>query len=417
MASTPIKRDELLKKIKADFRSRDSAYDAKRDTASLRLANLGLLVNAHFQPVSEQIVLEAQWLINYTDDWPRAAATLDRLQSSLGVPQQPLVQDPDGSWGPGCREWYRKLEPTVDALQRDEVAGQTLLPLAFMKRLEDPSFVISYLDGLRISRIRLTGRNNRDELGAVMTALSQLIFKPKLQDVLKKHPELKFNVSPELTKAYTDYIFEKMQNADTGYWGPSYAFPEGTIDVQDLSFTFHVVHYYEQNAGEKVVPKLDKIGLTTLATRDFQYPNGWRPGALGSKPCFSDHHDYDVVTLFKNAWQGIDEAVHQQTRPELQKLLNWCLTTSLQGDQFTPSDGMTTVDSYYYGVRFLEVVGFWKPADAFWPKGPLPVPRDAPQPRALAQRLLNKFVNGGVDDGSESAEETKRILNAALASA
>jgi len=286
-----------------------------------------------------------------------------------------------------------------------------------MKRLEEPSFVISYLDGLRTSRIRQTGRNNRDELGAVTTALSQLIFKPQLQDVLKKHPELKFNVSPELAKAYTDHIFEKMQNADTGYWGPSYTFPDGTIDVQDLSFTFHVVHYYEQNASKGVVPKLDKIGLTTLATRDFQYPNGWRPGALGSKPCFSDHHDYDVVTLFKNAWQGIDEAVHQQARPELQKLLNWCLTTSLQGDQFAPSDGMTTVDSYYYGVRFLEVVGFWKPAGAFWPQGPLQVPPGAPQPPTLARRFLDKFVNGGVDDGSESAQETKRVLNAALASA
>src|SRR6185295_6156158 len=98
---------------------------------------------------SQQISLEAQWLINYTDDWARADQTLDRFEASLDQGNAPYEQQPDGSWGVGCTEFYRKLEVTVDALQ-DTLDGPTLRPLTFMQHLQDPQRVRDLLDGLRV---------------------------------------------------------------------------------------------------------------------------------------------------------------------------------------------------------------------------------------------------------------------------
>ena len=142
MANAPIDRGPVLEKINAAFTARDAGYDATWPgyTARLELLNkrMNALIAAHTSlPISQQISLEAQWLIHYTDDWTRAAATLDRLEASLGGGNQPFVQQPDGSWGAGCTEFYRKLEPTVDFLQSNEIQKPkpgkklTLLPLGF----------------------------------------------------------------------------------------------------------------------------------------------------------------------------------------------------------------------------------------------------------------------------------------------
>ena len=67
---------------------------------------------------------------------------LDSLRKSLNEPQDHKQQD-DGSWGQGCTEWYRKLEPTIDALQLDSIDPRNLKPLTFMKRLENPGNVFA----------------------------------------------------------------------------------------------------------------------------------------------------------------------------------------------------------------------------------------------------------------------------------
>ena len=118
-----------------------------------------------------------------------------------------------------------------------------------------------------------TGRNFRDEQNAVLTALGQLIFKDALRKLLTCRSELTFTVSKELEKAFVDYLWEAQQ-AETGYWGPSYTFDGEIVSVPDLSFTFHIVHYY-MDGTTRTVPNLDKIVTTTLAIRDEVYPNGW----------------------------------------------------------------------------------------------------------------------------------------------
>ncbi len=420
MANPPIDRDELKKKINAEFQARDPAYPGKAAALGDRLDRLNKTLGAcldlhHVLPASQQMALEAQWLINYTDDWARATATLDRLEASLGGDDQPpLAQGVDGSWAPGCREWYRKLEPTIDALQREELTATALRPLLFMQPLQDARFTISYLESLRTSRIRDTGRNNRDEFGAAITALSQLIFKPDLRNLLRSRPELGFTISPELDKQYTDWLWS-LQSPLTGFWGPTYRFPDGEVEVQDVSFTFHVVHYLGSDPT-RIVPNLPLIAQTALAIKTMRYPNGWivnRPEK--GPPLYSDHHNYDIATLYSAAWRKLDDSLRDQARPALQEILTWCLTNSLDDNRFVRADGASEVDAYYYGTRFLDVIGFWQPARAFWPtaKAPMKIPATLPPPLAIAKKLFNRF-EAQVDDRSEEAETVRKVLVAAL---
>jgi hypothetical protein len=409
MAGDPIDRASLLKRIKKDFKRRDVAFDLKRNTARLRLFSLGGRIIPRVQPISEQMFLEAQWLTNYTDDWPRTTELLDRLEKSLDAKKQLLLQGADGSWGAGYTEWYRKLEPTIDALGRHNLAELRLLPLAFMKGLEDWAFVHDYLESLRVSRISKTGRNNRDEFGAVMTALSQLIYKDQFRSLLNDYPELDFKISDVMREGYTDYL-RIIQNKDTGFWGPSYRFHgEGEdLDVQDLSFTFHVAHYWDED--HVAVPRLLRIAKTILVIEEYDFPNGWRAGPPNTPLQFNDHNNYDVVTLLARAWNEMGKELQEQVQPKLQMLLEWSLRTSLVGDHFASPDGTMTADSYYFGVRFLQVIGFFKGDAAPWSLTPV---HKAPQPRALARSLLNKFLTD-VDDGSKSADSVKEILKSVL---
>jgi len=419
MANSPIDRDDLKPKINAEFLARDPAYSSKAAALGNRLTRLNATLQAcldahHILPASQQMALEAQWLINYTDDWPRATSALDRLEASLGGDDQPpLAQGVDGSWAPGCQEWYRKLEPTVDALQRDELTAAALRPLLFMRPLQDADFTIQYLDSLRVSRIRDTGRNNRDEFGAAITALSQLVFKPELRALLIKRPELGFTISPELDKRYTDWLW-KLQSPNTGFWGPTYHFPDGDVEVQDVSFTFHVVHYVSSDPA-RAVPNLLQIGQTALAIKKMRYPNGWivnKPEK--GPPLYSDHNNYDIATLFSAAWSQLSDSLRDQARPALQEILTWCLTNSLSDDHFVRADGETDVDAYYYGTRFLDVIGFWQPANAFWTTAaaPMKIPPKL-QPLAIVKKLFSCF-EAQFDDRSEEAETVRKVLLAAL---
>src|SRR5712692_7339249 len=94
---------------------------------------------------ADQIRLEAQWLLNCRDGWSRASRRIDDLEKSLAdTEQHGPAQDDDGSWGGCCTEWYRKLEPTIDALQGD-LPSAGLKKLLFMQPLSVPAYVLDYL--------------------------------------------------------------------------------------------------------------------------------------------------------------------------------------------------------------------------------------------------------------------------------
>jgi|SRR6185437_2594222 hypothetical protein len=418
MANKPIDLPPVMAKIRSAFIARDSDYLSKKWALGGRLEELNVRMNTLIAtplnlPVSQQISLEAQWLINYTDDWTRARATLDRLDGSLVPKDQPLVQQDDGSCGPGCTEFYRKLEPTVDFLQTDAVLkpkpGQelTLKPLTFMKWLMSPADVTRRLDELRVSQIHQTGRNNRDEFGSLITSLAQLFFKSKLKRAFTLHPETEFTVSDASFTGLRDY-FWSIQGGETGYWGPTYDFDGEAIEVQDLSYTFHVVKYYNDGT-RKDLPNTDMIVATTEEIESFSYPNGLKP----PPPDFSDHNNYDLVTMFQQMWPIMSADAKSKASLEIKTLIDWCLTTSLMGDIFAPSKDMSTVNSYYYGVQFLLVAGFWPQQPPFWTTAPVPVLPSTPSPAELASRLLTRFEVCKIDDGSDAAQTVIATLTAA----
>src|SRR5712664_543567 len=243
-----INRDDLLQLIRKEFTSLDPHYGEKRGDLLGALKAPADEVAARQQAglpaaCANQILLEISWLANYRDDWDRAKRRLVDLQKALAQPDKlEPTQDDEGSWGACCEEWYRKLEPTVDALQEVTDSTPKLKPLRFMEKLQDAQATLDLLYRLQITDIRNTRKNQRDELGAMQTALSQMIFKDGLRDLLIDRPELGFSISPELEASYTDYL-QQTQHPRTGYWGPWYRFGERLVMVQDLAFTFHVINY------------------------------------------------------------------------------------------------------------------------------------------------------------------------------
>jgi hypothetical protein len=354
--------------------------------------------------VADQIAREAGWLIKYTADWKRAESRLDDLKRVLGGSLViPFEQEDNGSWGPGCSEWYRKLEPTVDELQKfTNAAG--LKPLAFMKPLQDAKWAQAYLWRLQISDITATKVNYRDELGSVQSALSQLIFKDGLRELLAD-PGLAFTVSPELEETYTDFL-DQTQHPRTGYWGPWYRFDDELIRVQDLSFTFHVISY---RGGD--VARWPLIVDTTLDIKELVFPGGWRPSKNVE---YNNHNNYDVATIFALGWPHIDRDRKKDVRDAIARMLVWCLTKSIVNDFFVPGDGQLPSDAFYYGARFLDKVGYWDAMKRFWGHNLPALPEDFPRPAKLAENLLKSFETLGAH--SSEAETTRSILRMACAS-
>ena len=89
MANKPIDLPPVMAKIRSAFIARDSDYLSKKWALGGRLEELNarmdkLIATPLKLPISQQISLEAQWLINYTDDWTRARATLLRASTICG---------------------------------------------------------------------------------------------------------------------------------------------------------------------------------------------------------------------------------------------------------------------------------------------------------------------------------------------
>jgi hypothetical protein len=417
VANPEIDRNPVMARIDYAFTLRNLFYEFHQQRRTKRLDKLNkqmasIAAKGVALEKSRQASLEAQWLINYTDDWKRADETLDRFEASLHEGSQPPLQQPDGSWAQSCTEPYRKLEPTVDALQRD-LTGLKLKPLTFMQDLQDPAYVETWLDSVRCSGIHETGRNNRDEFGSLISSLTQLFFKSKLKKVFERHPELAFKVSDNSFKHLRDYLW-RIQSDETGYWGPTYDFDGEVIEVQDLSYTFHIVKYYNDNGNRQDLRKTDKIIPTTRIIEDFSYPNGLKQQSLSplGQPTLADHNNYDLVTMFQQLWTAMSEPTKDDARREIKKLIDWCLTKSLQNNQeFAPSKNMSPQNSYYYGVVFLQVVGFWL-STPFWTTSPIPVPDGTLQPKDLAGKLLKRF-NQKYNDGGTDAQKVVELLEQA----
>lgn len=359
-----IRLGDLATLIHDAFRTFDPGYDASRDSLKARWSALsdrldGFQRAGHTMTCSEQTRQEAKWLLNYRANWARLAERLTALEASLAeLDQPPPVQATDGSWAGCTTEFYRKLEPTVDELQAPGLDLTEVRPLSFIGCFQDPAALRAYLWSLQISDIARTGRNDRDELGAVLTGLTQLVYKDELR-VLLDDARLGFAVDTPLENALADFL-AATQHPRTGYWGPWYRFGNRLLMVQDLSFTFHQVSY---RRGD--IANWPQLAKTTLRIKERRYPNGWRTKDGG----LSNHNNYDVVQIFFYGWPHFDRPLKKRVADEIWLLVRWCLSESIDEGGFK---GAEPFEELYFGVRFLDRVGFWDRAKRFWMPERLP---------------------------------------------
>jgi len=403
-ASDYVTREDILKDIKKAFEARDPDYSNKRTKAQAKLDDLEQRlekISSSRTPMycANQVFLETTWLVHYGEAWDDVDRHLQKLEALIDRPDaSPLTQSPDGSWGMCAQTFYRKLEPTVDALQSRAVRQGAIKPLTFLKGFNNPQVLLSNLYSLQITDIAATGHNRRDELGSLIASMSQLIFKDGIRSLLASR-DLEFKVTDRLEEVYRDFL-RQTQHPRTGYWGPWYRFGDRLVMVQDLSFTFHIVSYL---AG--TVDRWEALVDTTLDIKNLRYPMGWRP-ADGQ---FNNHNNYDVVRILAYGWPHMRRDQKDGSREAIAELLGWCLDHSVEDDGFGEADD--SVDGYYYGVRFLDQVGLWDASNRFWTNQDSALP-NSDVAYELATRLQRGFAR--VRDGSAESETVGEILDRAL---
>jgi hypothetical protein len=352
--------EEQFVRFEPDYRQ----LKAKRMERLRQLEGKLFALQAQGEPMfcSAHMLNETRWLLQSTTQWSRIDKQLWLLGASLHDRDQYFAMNQeshDGSWGVCYDEWFKKLDPMIQAI--NGMAGKGIAPeqteLEFLHPIDTPQELVEYLDRVRVSNIAATGLNRRDELGAVASVVAEIVFKQHVQDYLDRHVK-SLDLGQDYADAFRRYV-DDWQDPETGYWGPWYEIDGQVRKAADLSFTYHIVAYRKGD-----VRYWDKIVATTLAIQDEDYPFGWRyQGQL------TDHNAYDVVRIFQLGWPHMDETQRAQAARAVTELLHWTLTDSLQPDgSFAAPAGFSSSvsDAQYYGVSLLTKTGYCSTARPFW---------------------------------------------------
>ena len=90
----------------------------------------------------------------------------------------------------------------------------------------------------------------------------------------------------------------------------------------------------------------------------------------------------------------LNDATRQEVRAEISHMLDWCLTKSYQPDgSFKVSDLDDTLgDAYYYGVSFLQEIGYFQRDKRFW------TDKDFPDADVVRDRIEAKLKSLSLND-------------------
>jgi hypothetical protein len=326
--------------------------------------------------LSHQILSELIWLISSSADFKRIDDRLADLKSSLYHPenerQGELQDSTDGSWGKGYNEWIFKVIASYPHLK------DAKNNFRFIDRINSPQQLTDYLTSVSVSNIALDGIDHQREFNEALSNLMRMI--------LRDRPK-QYAYDPKLKETLM-HLLSRFRNPETGYWGERYVKNGHTEFVDDLSITFHIVSYLNGNLAE-----MNKIVATTLAVKDMGFPVG--PVYLGQR---YDHLNMDIVELFRLGWPQADSTQKMAIRTELEKLLQWCLTKSLQPDgSFKMWTGDNSrEESTYYGASFLVRMGFFDKSKRFWTNQEFP---NAKGVRNQIVSYINKHLAGAGTDG------------------
>jgi len=382
---------EINKWKEQDFLVFDPGFKEKMADRMARTHVLGKQVieremSGHRTYFSHQILSEIIWLVSSTADFKRIDKRLDDLQVSLNDPQGELKgkeQDStDGSWGKGYSEWFFKVIASFPHLKKES----TVKP-GFIDRVNSPEKLSNYLTSVSVSDIARTGIDNEREFNESVSFLMRMI---------NRHRPKTYAYDTLLKSTLTDLLMNKFRNPVTGYWGESYIHEGKLYYADDLSITFHVVSFLKGN-----VPDMDKVVATTLAAKDLEFP----VGNLYKGQRY-DHLNMDVAELFRLGWPHASDAQKKATSAELQELLDWCLTESLNADgsfKFWGGDN-SKEETAYYGTSFLARIGYFDKSKRFW------TDKDFPEARSVRRKIIayikkNMKSGGSGGDYYESALE------------
>jgi len=300
---------------------------------------------------SHRIVTEIRWLMGSTVDIDRIDTRLNDLRTSLAHPEleaKGRERDPvDGSWGYCYTEWFFRLDGSYDG-HFSKGEGDGSIPL--LDRVNSPEKLTEYVLSISVSDVAHTGINHRREMNEALSTLIRLILRDEPRG---------YRWNPQLKATLRDLLLNQLRNPQTGWWGERYVRGGSAEFVDDLSMTFHIVSYLHGD-----VPDLDKVGTTLLALKDLEYPVGWLDNGH-----YVNHHNMDVVVLFRYAWPFMTRSQKREASTEIGKMLEWCLKQSVLPDgSFRRSTGGddSVEEGEYFGAAFLARAGYFDPTRRFW---------------------------------------------------
>lgn len=123
---------------------------------------------------------------------------------------------------------------------------------------------------------------------------------------------------------------------------------------------------------------------------------------------FTDNNNMDVAVLFRFGWKAATINQRRAMADEIQKMLSWCLTKSLQADGSFAEGGDDSVEeNTYFGAAFLSRIGFFDRSRCFWTKREFP---EAAEIRPRITRFINQHRTQGAVGGTYY-ENALRELN------
>jgi hypothetical protein len=390
---TFLRGSEIRAIILKDFLRFDPQYAAHRQRFGNRLDHLAkrlvaIQTEGNEMECSNQIYLEAKWFYHYTAYWDRLEKRLDDLTSSLEQPDQVFAtrQSPEtGLWGLCFEQPFMKLEATLIALIELEMVGDApKFAINLPPPFDTPLVAFEHFRDLLVSDIARTGVDHRGELGNITTVASLTYFKDYLQTYLNEVDGLPRNEGGDgaKTQEYTQEfsrLVQAWQDPASGYWGPSYWSDEHLYKSADLSYTFHIISYRRGN-----VDHWPEIVETTMAIDDEPYPFGWK-----HDDGYVNHNNYDVAKIFRYGWPHMSPEQQRKAASKIRDMLHWTLNSSLQDDgsfKTVPAFFSSLGADFYFGVSFLQTIGFWDESKRFWTR------ENFPEADAICKRIKTRLV-------------------------